>query len=199
MNPELVVRGEGMILRPWAPGDEEALVRHGDNRSIWRNLTDKFPHPYTLEQADNWIAYCQDLPEGQWPLAIEVDGEAVGGIGVERYRDLSRMTGEIGYWLGEAVWGRGLATEAVRTLSRWAFREQDFERLQATVLEWNPASARVLEKAGYVLEARLRKSIVKDGEIIDSMVYGRLRGDPDQAAPAFQRTQRPWYWASASR
>ena len=175
----MVLHGERVILRPWQPGDEPALVRHGGDRDVWRNLTDRFPHPYTHEEAVRWIAVARDeVPDGG-ALAIELDGEAVGGVGFERKEDLARLSAEVGYWLGRSVWGRGLATEAVRLLSAHAFATRDLERLQATVLVWNPASARVLEKCGYAREARLRRAAAKDGEVVDTWLYARLRGDPD--------------------
>jgi len=165
------------VLRAWRPGDEDALVRNANNRKIWRNLTNRFPHPYLQKDADEWID--RVAKEGNPPcnLAIVLEGETVGSVGVERYGDLNRLTGEVGYWLGETHWGKGLATEAVRLMTDYAFDRFDFERLQATVLEWNPASCRVLEKAGFVREARHRRSIIKDGQVIDSWVYGLLCSD----------------------
>jgi len=88
---------------------------------------------------------------------------------------LSRYTGQLGYWLGPTAWGNGYATEALRAFSEYAFEEFDLQRLQATVLEWNPASCRVLEKAGFVAEARLRKAAFKDGQLVDTWLYAKLR------------------------
>lgn len=177
----MVLHGERVILRPWRSGDEPALVRHGDDREIWRNLTDRFPHPYTHAEAVTWIARARDeVPDGG-ALAIELDGEAVGGVGFERKQDLARLSAEVGYWLGRAVWGRGLASEALRILTAHAFASTDLERLQATVLVWNPASGRVLEKCGYNREGLLRRSAAKDGEVVDTWLYARLRGEPDRA------------------
>ena len=138
---------DGLTLRPWRTGDEAALVRHGDNRRIWRNLTNQFPSPYTREDAVAWIHHANALPDDAIHHAIEVDGEPVGGVGFARLADLQSRTAEIGYWVGEAHWGRGVATEALRRHTALAFAEMDFVRLQAGVLAWNPASCRVLEKA----------------------------------------------------
>jgi RimJ/RimL family protein N-acetyltransferase len=154
-------------------GDEASLVRHANNRLVWRNLS-RLPHPYTTADAHAWIARAG----AQSPVtdfAIAVDGEAVGGIGVELGRDVFHRSAEIGYWLGEAYWGRGIATEAVRALTEYAFVTFDLCRLHAGVFEWNPASMRVLEKAGYTLEARHRKNVTKDGETIDRLVYALVR------------------------
>lgn len=176
------LRGRRLVLRAWRPGDEDALALHANNRNVWRNLTDRFPHPYSRKDADEWIA--RVLKEGDPPhnLAILVGNEAVGGVGLERHRDLNRLTAEVGYWLGEAHWGQGLATEAVRLFTEYAFEHFDFERLQASVLEWNPASCRVLEKAGFVCEARLRRNIVKNGQVLDSRLYALLRADRETRA-----------------
>jgi ribosomal-protein-alanine N-acetyltransferase len=160
-------------LRPWRVGDEASLVRNANNRRVWRNLS-RLPHPYTTGDADAWIGRASP----QSPVtdfAIVVDGDAVGGIGVEIGRDVFYRSAEIGYWLGEPYWGRGIASEALRAMTEYAFVTFDLCRLQAGVFEWNPASMRVLEKAGYTLEARHRKNVTKDGETIDRLVYALVR------------------------
>jgi RimJ/RimL family protein N-acetyltransferase len=172
--------GPRVVLRPWRRGDEEALVRHANNRNVWRNLTDRFPHPYTAGDARAWVRQCTTREGPPCHLAITLDGDPIGGTGFERLTDLARLTAEIGYWLGEAHWGRGLATEALGLTTAYAFAQFDFVRLQAGVLAWNPRSRRVLEKAGYALEARLERAVYKDGAVIDSWLYVRLR---DGAAP----------------
>jgi RimJ/RimL family protein N-acetyltransferase len=167
--------GSEFVLRPWRHGDEASLVTHADNWNIWINLTDAFPHPYTDGHARRWIGLCQDEPRRSTQFAIEIDGCAVGGIGFEVGMGIRRRTAVIGYWLGEAYWGRGIATEALRLVSGYAFDHFEIARLQAEVLQWNPASVRVLEKAGYILEGRLRKCCVKNGEVIDDLVYALLK------------------------
>jgi RimJ/RimL family protein N-acetyltransferase len=157
-------------IRPWQAGDEDALVRHANNRKIWLNVRDRFPHPYTRADAERWISTASDEPLTSF--AIEVNGEAVGGIGVVLGQDIYRCSGEIGYWLGEEYWGRGIVTEAVKAMTDYAFATFDLSRIWAGVFEWNAASAKVLEKAGYKLEARLRKAVIKDGQIIDELLYG---------------------------
>lgn len=162
------------IIRPWQPGDEDSIVRQANNRKIWRNLRDRFPHPYTMNDAKQWVQHAST----EHPLtsfAIVVDGEAVGGIGLLLKDDVYRQSAEIGYWLGEAFWGRGIVTEAVRVFTDYAFANFQFCRIFAHVYEWNPGSMRVLEKAGYQFEARMRKSVFKDGQVIDEMVYAILR------------------------
>jgi len=164
----------GCRIRSWRAGDEPALAKHANSRSIWLNVRDRFPHPYTLADAEAWVAKVLDAePETQF--AIEVEGEAAGGIGLFLQQDVERFSAEIGYWLGEAHWGRGLTTAAVRRFTDYAFATFDLCRIYAGVFAWNPASARVLEKAGYVLEGRLRRAAVKDGRVVDSLVYATVR------------------------
>jgi RimJ/RimL family protein N-acetyltransferase len=158
------------LLRPWRDGDQPALVRHANSRSVWINLRDRFPHPYTLADADAWIGLAVSLPPGT-QFAIEVQGEAAGGIGLDLGQDVHRRSAEIGYWLGEAFWGRGIMTEAVSAVTRLGFSRFDLCRIYACVFDWNPASARVLEKTGYRLEGRLRKSVVKAGRTLDQLLY----------------------------
>jgi len=164
----------GALLRPWAPEDAAALVRHADNRSVWINLGDRFPHPYTRQDADRWIEAALSQ-EPALHFAIVVDGEAAGGIGLELQPDIWRRTATIGFWLGEAHWGRGITTAALRALTEHAFAAFDLARIQAYVFERNAASMRVLEKAGYVWEARLRKAATKDGKTFDLLVYALVR------------------------
>ena len=168
------LRLDRCTVRPWADADRAALVRHANDREVWRNLRDRFPHPYTPEAAEQWLAYLAPT-DPLTHFAIEVDGEAAGGVGFEIGQDVHRRSAEIGYWLGRAVWGRGIATEALRAVTAWAFAHHDLVRLQACVFEWNPASERVLEKAGYVREATLKQAVSKDDATIDMLIYAMLR------------------------
>ena len=161
-------------LRPWRAGDGASLVRYANNRNVSGNLKDRFPFPYTAADATAWIAHAS----GQMPIvnfAIVVDGEAVGGTGIELGADVFHRSAEIGYWLGEPFWGRGIATEVLRALTDYAWATFDIIRLEAGVFSWNPASARVLEKAGYTLEGCLRQGVVKQGRVGDRLIYGLLR------------------------
>lgn len=162
-------------MRSWRIGDEAALAQNANNRKIWLNLRDAFPHPYTLEDAASWIrSACAENPELSY--AIEVGGMAAGGIGITLLPDVERCTADIAYWLGEKYWGRGIVTQVLAAASEYAFATLDITRLQAWVFAWNAASMRVLEKCGYVREAVMRKSAIKDGKVIDRMLYARLRG-----------------------
>jgi RimJ/RimL family protein N-acetyltransferase len=171
----ITTASEGLTLRRWRTADIEALVRHANNWNVWINLKDRFPHPYTDADARAWIAHCDARTGEPTTFAIDWRGEAIGGLGLEPHTDVHRLTATVGYWLGEPFWGRGFATQALRALTAYAFSTFDLHRLEATVFDWNLASARVLEKAGYSLEGRLRRSIIKDGRMADSLLYARLR------------------------
>ncbi len=158
------------VVRSWTADDLGSLVKYADNRKIWLNLRDRFPHPYTRRDGREFI----HLARGQRPetmFAIDVGGEAAGGIGFVPHADVERVSAEIGYWLGEPFWGRGIVTEALVAVTRYAIDTHKLTRIYALPYARNTASCRVLEKAGYVLEARLRRSAIKDGEIIDQMQY----------------------------
>jgi RimJ/RimL family protein N-acetyltransferase len=160
-------------VRDWARADKACLLRFGNNRRVWRNLLDRFPHPYTDEHAEAWFAFLEAMPEPtHW--AIDVDGEAIGGIGVDLGTGMFARTAEFGYWIGEPYWGRGIATAAVSAVAPYALRHFHLARLQSPVFDWNPASMRVLEKCGFQREGVLRRSIVKDGELVDQVLYARL-------------------------
>jgi RimJ/RimL family protein N-acetyltransferase len=161
-------------LRPWRTGDEDSVAQHANNRKIWRNVRDHFPYPYTLADAKRWVFHASTVLSDK-VFAIEVDGNAVGSIGLVAKEDVYRSSMEIGYWLGEAFWGRGIATEAVGAVTRYGFEHFDIVRIYADIFEWNAASARVLEKNGYLFEARLKKAIIKDGTIGDVLIYSILK------------------------
>lgn len=161
---------ERFTIRPFRHGDEEALAENANDRTVWRNVRDRFPHPYGLGDAAWWIANA-----GPTNFAIEIDGRVAGGIGYDRDEDVFRRGAEVGYWLGAAHRGHGIATAALTLLGEHVFDTTDIVRLYAGVFAWNPASARVLEKAGYVLEGRLRSAVWKDGELVDELLYARVR------------------------
>jgi [ribosomal protein S5]-alanine N-acetyltransferase len=158
------------VVRSFRPDDAPSLARHANNRSIWINLRDQFPHPYSLADAERWIREAAGL-EPQTHFAIAVDGAAAGAIGFHLKKDVRRLSAEIGYWLGEEFWGRGIATEALRAVTDYAIEHHGLTRIYAVPFAWNVASCRVLEKAGYVLEGRLRNSAIKDGRLTDQMQY----------------------------
>jgi RimJ/RimL family protein N-acetyltransferase len=161
-------------LRSWESRDRDAIVRYANNRRVSINLRDRFPYPYTIADARRFL----EQVVGHQPettFAIDVAGEAVGGIGFELQSDVAHRSAEIGYWVAEEFWGRGIATDALVAMSEYAFANFEICRLYAHVFDWNPASARVLEKAGYAFEGRLRKSVTKDGKTIDQLMYALVR------------------------
>jgi [ribosomal protein S5]-alanine N-acetyltransferase len=168
---------ERLTLRPWERGDIDVLAEIANDRRIWVNLRDRFPHPYTRADAEMWISICENAPAPPLSFAIEVEGRAAGGIGLEPLADVHRSTAEIGYWLGASFWGRGLATEAVIAMARYGFERLGLERIQAQVFSWNESSTRVLVKAGFAFEGRMRRHVVKDGKVGDALLYARVRDD----------------------
>ena len=161
-------------LRPWSPDDLDSLVKYANNWNIAKNLTDGFPHPYTRESGEAFIKMAtQDDPIHIF--AIDIDGEAVGGIGIHPQSDIHRKNAELGYWLAEPFWGRGIVTEAVKEVVEIAFRIYDINRVFARPYGANLGSQRVLEKAGFTLEGRFEKTLIKNGEYLDELIYAIRR------------------------
>jgi RimJ/RimL family protein N-acetyltransferase len=161
------------LVRDWVMDDRPALPAIANHRAVWRNLAHLFPHPYDDADAEAWLnAVCAARSPTQW--AIEVDGRLAGGIGIDPGLGIFSKSAQIGYWLGEAWWGRGIATAALRAVTAHIMPRLDLVRLEARVFAWNPASMRVLEKCGYEREGLLRRSVFKDGEIIDAVLYARV-------------------------
>ena len=173
MSVHLPTAMPGCVLRPWRDADRADLVRHANDRRVWRNMTHTFPHPYTDADASLWLAIAAD-PGDSLQLAIEVDGRAAGGIGAIAGEGIFSATAQFGYWLGVPFWGRGIASAAARALADRIAGEQLFARLEAQVFAWNPASMRVLEKAGFSAEATLRSAAIKDGQLIVTVLYARV-------------------------
>ncbi len=168
---------ESCVVRSWTTGDLASLVEHANNRKIWLNLRDRFPHPYTRKDGAAFLKHVRSgHPETSF--AIDVDGVAVGGIGFSVQDDVERVSAEVGYWLGERYWGRGIASDALAAITPYALRQHQLTRLFALPFAHNAASCRVLEKCGYVLEARLRRSAIKDGVIQDQLQYAFVSPEP---------------------
>jgi len=177
----MAVRLPDPPLRPFHPEDAASIVRHANDDEVWRFLRDRFPHPYTRSDAETWIA-CTSVQEPPLHFGIDLEGEVVGGIGIIPGTDVDRVSAEVGYWLGRTVWGRGLATQALASLTAYAFRTFDVTRLFATPFAFNTASIRVLEKAGWVREGVLRRAVIKEGKVTDLLVYAVTR--PEARNPA---------------
>jgi L-aminopeptidase/D-esterase-like protein/RimJ/RimL family protein N-acetyltransferase len=174
-QPAVSVAAGAALLRDWRPEDAEAIAPLANDREVWRNLRDVFPHPYGVEDARSFIAMARAMTP-RTLFAIEVDGRAAGAIGYTLHGDVERVGAEMGYWLGRPYHGRGIVTEAVRALTAYAFAQHpELQRIYAVPFAWNGASARVLEKAGFTLEGTLRRSALKDGHLVDQLMYARLR------------------------
>ena len=161
-------------IRPWRMEDAESLATHANNRKAWLSLRDKFPHPYTSEDACKFLVGTVKF-EPITNFCMEVNGAAVGGIGIHLGIDVHRHTAELGYWLGEEFWVRGIITEAVGAFSDFCFGKFSLRRIYAEPFANNRASARVLEKAGFVFEGCLKNNVMKDGKLLDSLLYARTR------------------------
>ena len=141
------------LLRPWRESDAAGIVRHANDRDVWLNLRDRFPHPYGTADAH---AYIRSVVSQSPPLC----------------------SAEIGYWVGRTYWGRGIMTAAVRAVTTYAFTSLDLVRVFALPFTDNAASVRVLEKAGYMREGLLRSSAIKAGQVRDQYLYAAVRPGP---------------------
>jgi len=167
------------IVRSLRVSDAESLAKYADNRKIWRNLRDGFPHSYMLQDARDFIAKVRSM-EPETIFAIEIEGEAVGSIGFSLHSDVERVSAEIGYWLGEPFWNQGIMSEVLTFVTVYAIGRHGLTRVYAVPFEWNIASHKVLEYAGYQLEGRMRRSALKDGEVIDQLLYAYVPEETDQ-------------------
>ena len=167
----MLIHGKSFVLRPWKRGDEVSLVENANNLKIARNLTGTFPHPYLIKDAREFVRGSISKKLRSENFAIVVEGKAVGGIGIRKLSDPHKGTFEIGYWLGESYWGRGIVSQAVKIVTAYAFRRYKPVRLQAGVSSWNLASARVLKKAGFKREAVLKRYILTRGKLGDEWIF----------------------------
>lgn len=157
-------------LRPWKMEDLESLVKYANNPNIARFLTDGFPHPYLRENGEKFIKMARFANPVQI-FAIEVNGEAAGGIGIHPQSDIQRKNAELGYWLAERYWAKGIMTKAIEQILSYAFKTFDIDRIFARPFGNNPGSQRILEKNGFILEARFDKTLIKNGEYLDELFY----------------------------
>jgi [ribosomal protein S5]-alanine N-acetyltransferase len=171
------------LVRDWKTEDASAVADYANNRKIWQNLRDAFPHPYDLEDAKTFIVRAQEKKPPTL-FAIATEKEAIGSIGLMPGQDVHRYSAEMGYWLAEPYWGKGIMTQAVKYLTDYAISELELIRIYAEPYTTNPASARVLEKAGYKCEGVLRSNVYKDGRLLDQFLYSYVAGAAD--APALR-------------
>lgn len=165
-------------LREWRAADADSIARYADNPAIAANLRDVFPNPYTLEDARSYVRSCVEGDrDKQLCLAIEAEGQAVGSIGVFLGNDVYRKSAELGYWLAQPYWRKGIMSGAVRQICGMAFARYDIARIYAGPYAANAGSRGVLEKAGFHQEGLLRQSVYKNGVLQDSCVYALLRDE----------------------
>ncbi len=165
-------------IRSYEKSDKDTLVKYANNYNVSKNLRDSFPYPYTEKDANRWIG----LVFGQTPelnFAIADKNELIGAIGIMLQPDVYRFSAEIGYWLAEPFWGKGIATQAVKKMTGFAFSQFKFNRLFAGGFEGNESSLRVLEKAGYKLEGNYRKAVYKENKFRDQLMYSILKEELD--------------------
>ncbi|MCP4309914.1 MAG: GNAT family N-acetyltransferase [Bacteroidetes bacterium] len=167
-------------MRPWHPDDATSLVKHANNLKVASNLRDGFPYPYTLADARKWLKMVGENRD-DLILAIEFGGEAAGGIGIHAGKDVYRYNGEIGYWLSEALWGRGIMSDAVSTLVDHAFTHTPWLRIFANIFENNTPSMRVLEKNGFIREAIHKLTVMKGGTLLDEHLFALMKKGWEQS------------------
>ena len=173
-SPTLPLGIEGWRLRPWREADAPSLALHANDINVWRNMSERFAHPYTQEIAQHWVTRGH-LEFGGEHWAITHDDVAVGGCGLHPGAGDTSCAVEIGYWLGQPYWGRGVATTVVHVLTERVFALPGVARVFAGVHADNPVSMRVLEKNGFDREGVLRKSALKAGVPIDRVMYAKIR------------------------
>lgn len=174
--------GDDLRLRAWRADDLDALLRHADDEQVSRGVSDRFPWPYTRADGEAFLAgKVVDFETGP-AFAIELDGEACGSIGARPGQGERRHSAEFGYWLGRRHWGRGVMTRIVAAFAPWAVRELRLYRLQASVLDFNTGSARVLEKNGFAEEGVQRRAVFKRGRVHDLRTFAKTREALDDGA-----------------
>lgn len=163
-------------IRSYSLSDKSALVKYANNYNVSKNLRDSFPFPYTDKDAKLWLSSVSaNKPELNFAIANKT--ELIGGIGLMPQPDVYRFSAEIGYWLAEPFWGKGIVTKALIAMTKYAFENYNFNRLFAGVFEGNIGSQKVLEKAGYKLEGQLRKTVYKSATFKDQLMYAILRDE----------------------
>ncbi|THV00745.1 acyl-CoA N-acyltransferase [Dendrothele bispora CBS 962.96] len=182
--PLPIIALENVVVRPYHRTDLKSMCHHADNPKIAQWMTNMFPSPYTLEAGQIWLDMkldeISDASKMQTDFIIAVDEgkTSIGGIGLKPGSDVEERYMEVGYWIGEEFWGRGLATAVLRAFVQWTFTEhQNIERLGARTYDGNEASLKVLKKVGFIHEGTLRKHVWKNGAFKDLLMLGLLRED----------------------
>lgn len=165
-----------IVLRPWRESDAAACAALANDEIVAANLRDVFPHPYTEQNARDFIALCFAAdPDEALFRAVEVNGAFAGSVSLTRGADVARKSAELGYWFGRPFWGKGIATKAVRQMCARGFAAWDIVRIFAEPFSCNRASCRVLEKNGFTHEGTKRLSVYKCGKMLDSELYALVQ------------------------
>ena len=174
--PLPILQGERCLMRALVPADAPALAAHANDPEVARNLFDGFPQPYTLEAATAWATHESQSGAFGWVWGIVVDDAVVGCVGLKQASGWMRCNAEIGYWIGQSHWRRGLTSDAVRQVTDWAFAAvPELTRIFAPIFAWNEGSQAVVRKCGYVREGALKQSAIKDGTVIDRVLWATYR------------------------
>jgi [ribosomal protein S5]-alanine N-acetyltransferase len=173
---KIITGDELVLLRFLTPDDAASLARLANNINVSKNLRDGFPSPYTLDDAKRFIAKTLENPFPN-ELAIVYRGEYAGNIGITPGVDVYRKSAEIGYFIGEPFWNKGITTRALNLMTHWVFKNTRFVRLWAGVFDFNLASQRVLEKCGYLKEAELEMAIFKNGNFFNEVRFAKVNRD----------------------
>ncbi len=159
-----------ILLRPWHIDDLNDLVAMANNKNIAQYMADVFPHPYTEERGKAFIEFANST-KPQSIFAITVEGKPVGSVGLHPLTDILRKNSEIGYWLAENHWGKGIMTKAIKQIVEYGFANMDVVRIFARIYGTNIPSQKVIEKVGFKLEGKFEKTIYKNGEFLDELIY----------------------------
>lgn len=163
----------GHMIRNYCMADAPSLAKYANNPKIACNLRDSFPHPYHMDDAQQWLARVVET-DSRTVFAIATSHEVIGSIGLAPGEDIHRFTAEMGYWLAEPFWGKGIMTQAVKAMTDYGISVLKLNRIHADPFTTNPASARVLEKAGFTREGTIRASVFKNGKILDQYIYAYI-------------------------
>lgn len=163
-------------IRSYELTDKASLTKYANSENISKLLRDQFPFPYTEADAKAWLNYACNQ-ERETHFAIANRSELIGAVGIILQEDVNHYSAEIGYWVGEPFWGKGIASAALIAFTDYVFNNFNLNRIYANVFEGNSASEKVLIKAGYLKEATLRKAVFKEGKFLDQYVYGILKED----------------------
>lgn len=161
-------------IRSYELLDKEALVKYANNQNVSKNLRDSFPYPYTEKDADKWLSFAY-IQNTELNFAIANQDELIGTIGLMLQPDVYRYSAEVGYWLAEPFWGKGITTKVLITFTKYAFEQFELRRIFAGVFDGNTPSVKVLENAGFTFEGRFRKAVFKDENFKDQLMYSILK------------------------